>query len=88
MEKSQNLILIEHTIMETKRCLLRKITLLDIEDMYDYRSDESVTKYTRFTTHKSKEETREVIANSFIPERLTKWGIELKQTKKLIGTID
>lgn len=88
MEKSQNLILIEHTIMETKRCLLRKITLLDIEDMYDYCSDEAVTKYTRFTTHKSKEETREVIANSFIPERLTKWGIELKQTKKLIGTID
>ncbi|MGX6971210.1 GNAT family N-acetyltransferase [Vagococcus bubulae] len=88
MKKSQNLILTENTIMGTKRCFLRKITLLDVDDMYEYCSNKDVTKYTKFETHESKEETKEAIANIFIPDRLTKWGIELKQTKKLIGTID
>lgn len=88
MINSQEMILKENSVMETSRCLLRKISLDNIDDMYDYCSMEEVTRYTKFSQHQSKEETKTIIETIFIPKQLTKWGIELKETNKLIGTVD
>lgn len=88
MTKQLNQILMANQVMETNRCLLRKITLEDIDDMYEYCRIEEVSKYTKFNAHQSKNETKQVIEEIFIPKYLTEWGIVLKETNKLIGTID
>lgn len=88
MKKSQALILAEHAKIETERCLLRKITLADSQDMFDYCSNPNVAKYTTFQPHQSVRDSEEAIANFFIPEQLSKWAIVYKATNKMIGTID
>ena len=73
--------------METERLRLRPVTLEDAPAMFQYASDEAVTRYT-FTTNQSLEETRNNIALFYLASPLGKWGIELKENGKFIGTID
>lgn len=77
----------KHNTIETPRLLLRPVTLKDAEDMHEYASDEKTTYYV-FDRHTSMKETEEAIVSYFIEEPLGKFGIELKATGKLIGTID
>lgn len=79
--------LVENRVVETKRLLLRPVTLDDAEDMFEYSSDEENTRYT-FLPNKDLEETKNVIARLFIGRPLGNWGIELKERDKLIGSID
>lgn len=88
MNETQENILKQFETIKTKRCVLRKITLDDAQDMYRYCSNPEVTQYTKFNTHKSIEDTQNAIEQIFIPEKLTKWGITLKESDKVIGTID
>ncbi|MGX7013941.1 GNAT family N-acetyltransferase [Vagococcus silagei] len=85
--ESMNLILAKNQRIDTKRCLLRKITLEDTDDMFEYCQNPNVSKYTTFYPHQSKRDTQEVIANIFLSNQLTNWGIELKDCGKIIGTI-
>jgi [ribosomal protein S5]-alanine N-acetyltransferase len=76
---------------ETERILLRKITMNDLEDMFEYGSDEEVSKYVTWDRHKTTNDTKEFI--EFVLSRYEKgevapWGIELKENNKLIGTVD
>lgn len=73
--------------METERLKLRPITLADAQDMFEYASDTDNT-YFVFPTHTTIDDTRFSIANYFMHEPLGKFGIELKENGKLIGTID
>lgn len=81
------LILAENQKLETERLILRPLTLADTEDMFEYASDEEGVKYV-FPKHLTKAETKESIASYFMAAPLGKFGIELKATGKLIGTID
>ncbi|OCA90365.1 GCN5 family acetyltransferase [Bacillus sp. FJAT-27225] len=77
--------------LETERLKLRKITLDDIEDMYSYCSNEEVPKYASWNAHNSLEETKETIErviNQWENKNLVHWGIEYKENRKLIGTIE
>lgn len=74
-------------MIETKRLILRRITLADAEDMYEYASDADNTYYV-FPTHTSLDDTRFSIANYFMADPLGKFGIELKEEQKMIGSID
>ena len=76
-----------NAIIETKRLKLRPVTLADAGDMYEYASDDENTYYV-FNTHGSIDDTRYSIANFFIANPLGKFGIELKDENKLIGTVD
>ena len=77
--------------LETERLILREITENDAEEMYkNWTSDDEVSKYVRWSTHKNVEETKEYIKAE--EERCKKidcynWGIVLKETKELIGAI-
>jgi ribosomal-protein-alanine N-acetyltransferase len=82
-----NLFLAVNAVLETERLKLRPVTLADAEDMYEYASDDENTYYV-FNTHGSVDDTRYSIANFFIANPLGKYGIELKDNQKLIGTID
>jgi len=54
-----NLEIIETDIkLETKRLLLRKPKAEDVDDIFEYACDDDVTRFTRFTSHKSLEETK------------------------------
>lgn len=77
----------ENIVLETQRLILRPVELADAEDMYEYASDEETTKFV-FKRHSSLEETRENIVLHFISKPLGRYGICLKETGKLIGTID
>ena len=73
--------------VETERLHLRPVTLEDAPAMFEYASDEAVTRYT-FPTNQSLEETKNNIAQFYLANPLGRWGIELKSSGEFIGTID
>lgn len=87
MEKNIAFSLALHKRIETERLILRPVTLADAEDMYEYASDEETVYYV-FDKHQSLEDTKENIAAYFEADPLGKYALELKETGKMIGTID
>ena len=77
----------QYPSIETERLLLRPVTLDDAEAMFEYASDRENTRYT-FPTNQSLEETKNNIAQFYLANPLGRWGIELKNKGKFIGTID
>lgn len=77
----------QYPSIETERLLLRPVTLDDAEAMFEYASDRENTRYT-FPTNQSLEETKNNIAQFYLANPLGRWGIELKNNGKFIGTID
>lgn len=76
---------------ETERIILRKITMDDLEDMFEYGSDEEVSKYVTWDRHKTTNDTKEFIEyvlGRYENGELAPWGIELKENGKFIGTVD
>lgn len=84
---NKNYILAKNNELETKRLLLRPVTLSDAEDMYEYSSDSQTTRFV-FETHQTLSDTQNSIADYFMAEPLGKFAIELKEQQKMIGTID
>ena len=89
---SLNLDVLEEDIkLQTERILLRKPYEKDIQDIFEYGSDEEVTKYVRFKTHKNLTDAKTflVIAkNGFKNKTALTLVIELKSENKVIGAID
>ena len=79
--------LAQYPSIETEHLLLRPVTLDDAEAMFEYASDRENTRYT-FQTNQSLEETKNNIAQFYLTNPLGRWGIELKDNGKFIGTID
>lgn len=81
----------EGIIIETERVKLRPIKIEEAEHVYNtWTSDDEVSKYMRWSTHKSVEETKQWIMleqENCKKDNYFDWGIELKQTGKLIGSI-
>ncbi|WP_071458639.1 GNAT family N-acetyltransferase [Bacillus massilinigeriensis] len=78
-------------VLETERLILRKVTLDDAEDMFKYGSNEEVTKYVTWNSHKTLSETKEyinLIRNNYEQGQVAPWGMECKETGEFIGTID
>lgn len=78
-------------LIETERLKLRKLTLDDAEDMHLYGSNKEVTKHVFWDTHQSLSDTEAFIQyalDQYKNKQIAPWGIEHKQDKKLIGTID
>jgi ribosomal-protein-alanine N-acetyltransferase len=79
--------LMKHSILEGKRILLRPVDLADAPDMFAYASDEETTRFV-FETHRNRAMTEEAIANYFMAAPAGKYAIVVRDTKKMIGTID
>ena len=74
-------------ILETKRTILRQLTIDDANDVFYYFSKEEVVKFTdleKFTTIKQAEK----LINSFNKQFRNgiRWGILLKENNKIIGS--
>ncbi|WP_370630085.1 GNAT family N-acetyltransferase [Fictibacillus sp. 18YEL24] len=77
--------------LETERLLLRKLTVEDAQDMFQYGSDAEVSRYVTWEAHRTLEDTKEFIQfvlKKYEKGELAPWGIVLKETNELIGTID
>ena len=76
--------------METARLRLRKMRRSDAEDIYAWASDPEVARYVLWDAHGSLRDTREYLRyiRWLYRHRLpASWGIELKETGRMIGTI-
>ncbi|MFJ7746457.1 GNAT family N-acetyltransferase [Peribacillus sp. NPDC097295] len=82
-----NLLMVQHSHMESERIILRPVSLDDAEDMYEYTSDEETTRFL-YDQHKDLNQTRNFIANYFLEEPIGKYAIVLKENNKMIGAIE
>ena len=77
--------------LETDRLVLRRFTVNDAESVFNnWASDDEVTKYLTWPTHKSKDVSRgfmDYCVTGYANPSCYQWGIELKDTKELIGNI-
>ena len=76
--------------LETERLVLRKLTPQDDEDVFEYASDDEVTQYMTWNTHKSIDDARGFISftlGRYERDEAGEWGIVLKETSKLIGAM-
>lgn len=76
--------------LETKRLLLRKVTLDDAEELFNnWSSDVNTTKFLTFKTHETISEIIKFI-NNWINKYERggfEWAIELKENHQVIGMI-
>ncbi|MFY9901055.1 MAG: GNAT family protein [Trichococcus sp.] len=79
--------LMKHSILEGERILLRPVGFADAPDMFAYASDEETTRFV-FEMHRNQAMTEEALANYFMAAPAGKYAIVLKDTQKMIGTID
>ena len=76
--------------LETDRLILRKLTMHDAEDIYAYSKDPEVARDVLCDAHRSIGESRAYLRYMIRRYRMTEpasWGIELKETGAVIGTI-
>lgn len=79
------------TTLETERLLLRRLTIDDAESMFNnWASDDEVTKYLTWPTHKTIDNSKWFInfcLDGYKNTSFYNWAIELKDTHELIGNI-
>ncbi|WP_168121518.1 GNAT family protein [Paenibacillus sp. HB172176] len=76
-------------VLETDRTLLRQIRHEDAEDMFRYCKVPEVSRYTSWYPHQTSEDSRvfiELILNKYAIDKIGPWGIQHKETNKLIGS--
>ena len=76
--------------LETPRLLLRPMTMHDAQDIYDYSRDPEVARYVLWSAHRSLSESRaylRYIIRQYREGMPSSWGIVLKATGHLVGTI-
>ncbi|MBU3143993.1 GNAT family N-acetyltransferase [Clostridium sp. CF012] len=75
--------------IETKRLILKEISVKDCNYLFEIFSDEEVLKYYDIEPLKTLEEANNLIqlfCRRFKNKKGIRWGIHLKNTDKLIGT--
>ena len=76
--------------LETPRLQLRKLTMRDAADVYDYSRDPLVAEHVLWEAHRSIFDTRSYIRYMQRKYRMSEpasWGIVLKSTGRVVGTI-
>lgn len=77
--------------LETDRLVLRRFVIEDAEQMFkNWASDDEVTKYLTWPTHKNVDVTKGVLTNwieRYANDDYYNWAIELKEKGELIGNI-
>ncbi|MGG4090914.1 GNAT family N-acetyltransferase [Paenibacillus lautus] len=75
--------------LETDRTILRKLRSEDEQDIFHYGSDDDVSRYTVWPTHRTMEDTRLYLTrvlHKYSQHSVAPWGIVDKETGKIIGT--
>ncbi len=75
--------------LETERLKLRKLTMRDAGDVFEYASVPGVSLYVSWTPHRTIADTKSFLKHVLFQYEKgipTSWGIVLKENNKLIGT--
>ena len=75
--------------LETERFFLRKLSLDDTSDMYEYSKSEEITKHLTWSPHHNKAYTFDYLnylQNRYKTGDFYDWAIECKDSGKMIGT--
>ena len=75
--------------LETERLIIRKLTMKDANDIYEYASDPEVSKFVTWEPHKSVVDTVNfirAIMKQYIDGQPSPWAIVHKENNKIIGT--
>lgn len=78
-------------VLETDRLRLRRVSMQDADQMYAYASDDEVAKYVTWETHRSIDDSKrfiQFILAQYAKHDIAPWGIELKESGRLVGTVD
>jgi len=73
-------------MIETKRLILRQIVASDAEDIFAYSKGQNTGPDAGWKPHETLEETRKIMDDAFLDQNSI-FGIVLKETNKLIGSI-
>lgn len=76
--------------IETKRLLLRRMTMKDAQDIFEYSRDPEVAKHVLWSAQKHISEAKEYVrymTKRYRDDLPSSWGIIDKESGKLIGTI-
>lgn len=77
-------------ILETDRLILREVKVEEAITIYSYFSKDEVTQYYGQSSFKHIDEAKKLIESfrkTFEDKRGIRWGIELKDSRQLVGTI-
>lgn len=72
--------------LTTERLILRPLTLDDAEAAFEWTSDERVTKYMIYSTHRSIETTKEWLRTVKSTDTAFEFGFVRRSDNKLIGS--
>jgi len=82
----------DYPTLETERLNIRIFNENDIYDIYEYCSDDMVTRYLSFESYKSIDDAKKrieyILKTHEELKRPVYWAIELKENNKVIGGID
>ena len=76
--------------LETPRLVIRRMAMADAEDIYEYGRDPEVSRHVLWDAYRSLGEARmylKYVQRQYRLNEPASWGIELKATGRLIGTI-
>jgi ribosomal-protein-alanine N-acetyltransferase len=76
--------------LTTKRLVLRKLTIDDMGDYYEFASDTAVTKYLRWEAHKTRSDTEKHLLSVVTSQEAGTdgvWGIELETDRRMVGIV-
>jgi ribosomal-protein-alanine N-acetyltransferase len=86
MKETYNEIIQINSVIPTTRMVLRKFTSADVEDVYEYASDQQTVRYLTWAGISDLEAARKVITDFYCSDGI--YAIEIKENKKCIGCID
>lgn len=75
--------------LETGRIILRKMSMHDTNDLFEYASEPEVAQFVTWEYHKSIADSKKFlksILQKYKEHKVAPWGIVLKENNKLIGT--
>ena len=76
--------------LETKRLILRRITMRDAKDIFAYSKDPEVARHVLWSAQKDESEARDYcrfMMKRYRCDQPSSWGIIEKATNRLVGTI-
>ncbi|WP_235074858.1 GNAT family N-acetyltransferase [Paenibacillus alvei] len=76
-------------VLETARTRMKEMTLQDAEDMFEYASDEEISRFATWPAHQTIADSQRFlnwIIQRYSRGEIAPWGIYCKQSERLIGT--
>lgn len=77
-----------NAVIKTERLLLRPLTVADAESVFEWVSDERVSRYMVYTTYENIEQVKEWLKSIENNTQLNHFGFERLSDGKLIGSGD